>query len=678
MLLLSRVFDIARECGRARSQPARKRVNCVGEPPRKRLARGSTRSSTDREAWLATGETSEFESIRFRILGVLDAEVGDRALELGGGKQRAVLAALLLRAEDVVPDERLVDEIWGDSPPPSAAHSLEVYISRLRQTFAPYGVSLERRGGGFRIGLGEAVLDARVFEELVEEASDAAAAGDDTRAAAVARQALGLWDGPVVAGVPLHLDGRADAERLDEVRARAFEIRIDADLALGRHAELVSELRRLVEAHPHRERLVAQLMVALYRSGRQAEALAAYERTRRVLMDDLGIQPGPELQRLSGQIVRHEPGLAAPAPVTTVRAEPAVSTGRRRFTPVLVVALAAVLAVAVGVAWGMRVGPGAGNTPTGTRVALVVPRPSKAGREDTYVTPFVDGLLRAAREYSLETTTLVLNESNTDPVALERVARRLRAGGGFDLVLSAGLHPASSALLSEVAGLSDARFVYVDASLRGTRVESSPSATGLRFADEKAGYLAGYLSGLIATRRAPARRERPVVSVVGGDPNPAVTALVRGFARGAREARPGIAVDIAYANSFTEQAVCERIANRQIDRGSSVVFAAAGTCGLGALSAASLRGVWGVGSDADRSYLGSHILVSTVKRIDHAVELAVRWFLQGSLPKGDVLLGLDDDAVGIVGLSPEVPPDIRRKVATVAASLRAAESAPRP
>jgi basic membrane lipoprotein Med (substrate-binding protein (PBP1-ABC) superfamily)/DNA-binding SARP family transcriptional activator len=573
--------------------------------------------------------------------------------------------------------ERLVDEIWGDSPPPSAAHSLEAYVSRLRKVLAPHGVSLERRGRGYRLGLGEAVLDARVFEGLVEEASQVAAAGGDGRATALARQALDLWRGPVLAGVPLHAGGRAGADRLEELRLRAIEIRVHADLALGRHAELVGELRRLVEENPYRERLVVQLMVALYRSGRQAEALETYERTRRVLMDDLGIRPGPELQRLSGQIVRHEPGLIVPAPVAAVRAGPAVSTRRRGVIAVLVALLATVSAVAVGVVWGL--GRGAHDSAAaGIRVALVVPRPSKVGREDAYVAPYVDSLFLAAHKYGLETKTLVVSGSGAGSAAVERAVRRLRAGDGFDLVLSAGLDRDASGLLPEAAGLSDTRFVFLDASLRGTQVERRPNVTGVQFADEKAGYLAGYLSGLVAARRGQLRRGRPVVSVVGGPRSPPVTALVRGFARGARDARPGITVLVEHSSTSTEQAVCERIANRQIDRGSTVVFAAAGTCGFGALSAASLRGVWGVGSDADRSYLGSHILASTVKRVDRAIELAVRGFVQGSLPEGDVLLGLDDDAVGISGISPEVPQEIRRKVAAVAASLRAAESAPKP
>ena len=182
-----------------------------------------------------------------------------------------------------MPAERLIDEVWGDDPPASAAHSLESYVSRLRRALFPYGVALERRGGGYRIALGGAILDSQVFEALVEQAAQALAGGEETRAASIAKEALGLWHGPVLADVTLNLESRAEAERLDELLSRAFEIRVDADLALGRHGELVGELRRLVEETPYRERLVAQFMVALYRSGRHVEALEVYERTRRDL-----------------------------------------------------------------------------------------------------------------------------------------------------------------------------------------------------------------------------------------------------------------------------------------------------------------------------------------------------------------------------------------------------------
>ena len=150
-------------------------------------------------------------------------------LDLGGRKQRAVLAALLLRRDEVVPVERLFDEVWGDELPASAAHSLESYVSRLRRALSPYGVVVERRGGGYRIDLGGAVLDSQVFEALVDQAAQALAAGDHPRAASVAKEALGLWHGPVLADVTLHLENRAEAERLDELargRSRSASTRI--------------------------------------------------------------------------------------------------------------------------------------------------------------------------------------------------------------------------------------------------------------------------------------------------------------------------------------------------------------------------------------------------------------------------------------------------------------------
>ena len=586
-----------------------------------------------------------------------------------------MLGALLLRAGEVVSDVRLVDEIWDQRPPPSAAHSLEAYVSRLRHELAPHGVSLERRGGGYRIDIGSAILDSQAFVALTEEACTVASAGDYERAAAIANDALDLWRGPVLAGVPVHLDG-AGTQHLDEVRFQAIEAYADANLTLGRHRELVGELRRLVDENPYREELVARLMLALYRSGRQAEALEQYESTRRLLTDDLGIQPGPELQRLSGQIVRHEHGLTLPS---TAASPPGWTRRTHRLVGALalVVIVAALAAAVVGLTWGSDAGEPTGTAAAGTRVALVLPRAPQAGHEDTFVTPFVNGLLRAAREYELDTRTFVVDEFQPSPARLKTIRHELRMGD-FDLVFWAGFGRAASELLPLVRRLPTTRFVYVDASLEGTPIEDAPNATALTFADDGAGFLAGYLAGLVPGRRSPSGRRNSIVSVIGGYPIPQVTALIEGFARGARKARPGIAVRVDYSRTFVDQSVCERIANRQIDRGSTVIFAPAGTCGLGALSAAALRGVWGVGADADRSYLGSHILVSTFKRHDRAVELAVMWFVMGTLPAGDVVLGLDDDAVGITGISPEVSPQERTSVAQLAASVRNAEAMPNP
>ena len=214
--------------------------------------------------------------IELGILGPLEVRLAGESLTPGGAKQRAVLAALLLRDEELVSVERLVDEVWGDDPPPSAAHTLESYVSRLRQLFNGHGPTLVRRGAGYSLELHGATLDSRTFVALYESATLAAAAGEPESVVQHASAALAVWRGPALADVALASAGRAEAERLEELRLRTYELRFEADLALGRHEQVVSELQTLVGQSPYRERFVAQLMLALYRSGRHAEALETY------------------------------------------------------------------------------------------------------------------------------------------------------------------------------------------------------------------------------------------------------------------------------------------------------------------------------------------------------------------------------------------------------------------
>ena len=579
-----------------------------------------------------------------------------------------MLAALLLRSGEVVPVEELIDAVWGDDPPASAAHSLQAYVSRLRQALPPGDVTLERIGRGYRLAVADTQLDRARFESLLEQAVSASTAGAHSRAAELASDALRLWTGTPLAGLPLHGAARAEVERLEELRLAGLETRIEADLALGRHAQLVAELRPLVEANLYRERLVSQLMLALYRSGRQAEAVAAYERARRALDNDLGLQPSEDLQRLSGEIVRQEAQLAVPGKTPKPPSEASSRPRRRRGLPTLLAAVIAIGAITFGTAWVVVGGGGSAAVGGSTRVALVLAKGPVAGRGDTSESPFVDGLLRADREYELDTKILILSPF---PKSVLRVAKQLRTGH-YDLVLATS--DLEATLSPEVQDLPATKFAFIDAALRGTSLAGSANATGLPFEDVEAGVLAGYLSGLVVSEAAKRHGHRPIVSVVGGGRVPAVAALVQGFARGAHKASSRIVVRVEYSNTFDAQPSCEAIANRQIDHGSTLVYAPAGDCGFGGLSAAALRGVWGVGADADLSYLGSHILASTVKRYDRAVLFAVRWFVEGSLPRGrDVPLGIDDEAVGIAGISPEVSPRIRRKVARLAAALRRAE-----
>jgi DNA-binding SARP family transcriptional activator/basic membrane lipoprotein Med (substrate-binding protein (PBP1-ABC) superfamily) len=648
--------------------------------PHVRLGESSNRLSNEESTWFPT-RTSESARVHFRILGALEAEVGQDTVDLGGPKQRAVLAALLLRPGEVVPDARLTDEIWGDRPPASAAHGLEAYASKLRQALAPHGVPIERKGGGYRIDLGDARVDAEIFAALVDEAARASTVGDDTRAAALARQALELWSGPVLAGTTLNVDGLAEAERLEELRFRALELRIDADLALGRHGALVGELRQLVEANPYREHLVAQLMVALYRSGRQAEALEVYERTRRALDEDLGLRPSKDLQRLTGQILRQEDVLREPAPRESGREErPA-----RRRRGVVAVALGGALAAAtVALTLALTIPSDAQvNDGDATRVALIrMWPPSGVGDQETGWRPFVDGLLRAERQHDIETEIIDLfpsrpPEGGFEPGSehdVERLAKRLRSGN-FDLVLwPLGL---TGPNFYDVVPLNaQSRFIFLDYCCVGDpALAGALNATALTLHADRAAHLAGYLSGLMeARRRLPEGRRHMVSTIVGEAGFPQERSWEVGFAAGARRALPDVEVRSDYSGNYENPKICERIANEQIDAGSGVVFAGASDCGLGALSAAAIRGVWGVAAGEDRSSLGSHILASATKRTDRLVELSVSWYLEGRLPAGeDVGLGLAEEAVGLVGISPNVPPDIRAKVAKEASRLRALE-----
>jgi YVTN family beta-propeller protein len=248
--------------------------------------------------------------MEFRILGPLEGTDKGRPLPLGARKQRALLAVLLLQRGAVVSTDRLVDELWGEQPPPTAVKSLQVYVSQLRKVLGE-GV-LETRGRGYLLLLAADQLDGERFEGLLELGRELFAAGDTRGAAAVLRDALGLWRGPPLADFAYEPFAQPEIARLEELRLTALEMRIDADLALGRHAELVSELEALTRQHPLREGLRFQLMLALYRSGRQADALEGYQHARTALVTELGLDPSRELQELEQAILRQDPELDAP------------------------------------------------------------------------------------------------------------------------------------------------------------------------------------------------------------------------------------------------------------------------------------------------------------------------------------------------------------------------------
>jgi DNA-binding SARP family transcriptional activator len=247
--------------------------------------------------------------VEFRILGPLEVVEAGRSLPLGGKRQRALLALLLTRANQVVSSDRLIDELWGERPPKAARNTIQFYVSRLRRMLAPHEV-IATRPPGYLIQIEPEQLDLHRFESLAGEGRRALAEGRAGEAASTLREALALWRAPALADVASEPFAEAEIARLEELRLATLELRIEADLALGHHAELVGELEAMTAEHPLRERLQAQLMLALYRSGRQAEALDVYQRTRRTLVEELGIEPGPALQELEHAILRQDPSIA--------------------------------------------------------------------------------------------------------------------------------------------------------------------------------------------------------------------------------------------------------------------------------------------------------------------------------------------------------------------------------
>ena len=299
------------------------------------------------------------------MLGRLEAYYDDVELDLGPPKQRAVLALLLLSANRVVSTERLIDDLWGDSPPSTARAALQVYVAGLRKALGNGGASVRTRAPGYVIELDPGALDLDRFTQLRAEARESS---DPEHRAAVLHEALMLWRDAPLPELRTEPFSTAAVPQLDQLRLAALEERIDADLALGRDAALVMELESLVAEHPYRERLRAQLMLALYRSGRQADALDAYQAGRRVLQDELGLDPGKELRDLEAAILRQDEALAPARQAPAAEPDQSPSTRRLSRRAVIAAGLGGLAAVTLGVGVTAVRSRGSGGTlvPTGS------------------------------------------------------------------------------------------------------------------------------------------------------------------------------------------------------------------------------------------------------------------------------------------------------------------------
>jgi DNA-binding SARP family transcriptional activator len=272
----------------------------------------------------------------YRILGPLEALDGERRLQLGGARQRSVLALLLLHGNEALTRDLIIDRLWGEEPPATAAKVLQNCISALRKELPGGTDTLRTVSGAYTLALDTDELDRDRFERLVAEGRAALSEDQHAEAAEQLRRALGLWRGAPLSDFTYERFAQEEITRLEELQVAAVEDRIEADLALGRHDELAPELEALVTRHPLRERLRRQLMLALYRAGRQAEALEAYRAARRTMLAELGLEPGRGLQDLERAILAQDPALDGPAPRRVARAGPGgARPGRLAASPLV-------------------------------------------------------------------------------------------------------------------------------------------------------------------------------------------------------------------------------------------------------------------------------------------------------------------------------------------------------
>jgi DNA-binding SARP family transcriptional activator len=458
--------------------------------------------------------------MRYLVLGPLELRNGTDPVALPQGRQRLLLAVLLLNANQVLSSDRLIEELWGESPPPTANRSLHNMVSALRKQLPPD--TLLTRGHGYRLQVGADELDAERFEQLARSGRAALDAGDPQRASEQLGDALALWRGSPLTDLAYEPAVQQAVGRLEERRLAVLEDRIEADLARGRHTEILPELDALVAEHPLRERLVGARMLALYRSGRQADALAGYRDLRERLDVELGLQPGPALQRLDPGVLEHDAELGVPD-----RLPRAPQRARRRL-PLIAIGGAALVSVAVAAALLRHddSGPEASAATTGSVVAAIDPATNRvADRFPVGSTPVaITAGAGAAWTVNADDQTISKIDARTkrvrtfgtDTIPLDVAAgeRALWVVGGERTEVVAP--PATLTGIDDATGDALVRTSIPPTS--GQTVRGPPSSVAAAGGGVWAIGRTGWLRGLdVATGRTRTLRRADVYSIAGGD-----------------------------------------------------------------------------------------------------------------------------------------------------------------
>jgi DNA-binding SARP family transcriptional activator/basic membrane lipoprotein Med (substrate-binding protein (PBP1-ABC) superfamily) len=607
--------------------------------------------------------------MEFRLLGPLEVAEDGRLIPLGGSRARALLALLLLHRNEVVPVDRIVDELWGGQPPKTAGQVVRVYVSQLRKSLEP-GRSdgppqvLVTQGSGYALKVDRGEVDVERFDELRTEGRRLLDAGEAAQAADALGEALTLWRGTPLQDFAYEAFAHSEIMRLEELRLATLEDLFDAQLAAGRDSELVADLEQLVETNPLRERLRWQLMLALYRSGRQADALETYQRGRRLLVDELGLEPSETLRQLETQILQHDSGLDRPS---APEAPAGAKTRSRRATRLGVAAALFGIAAIAGLLIAATTDSGRRRPSTASlRVALVDPGQRDATSADPLATEPINGLRAAAEQFGFRPKILYGGDGDA-------FLQKIKVAARTNQLVIVGPTPATEldALSELTRSFPGTRFLVPDSVHDPyAHFARQPNVTGVNFHDYENGELGGYFAALMT-------HGRQVVSAVGGEPTQSVQNLINGFKAGAARARPHIRVRVRYTGSFEDQSLCAAAAERQLNNGSKVIFDAAGDCGFGVLTAVADDGsAWALAVDSNPSNITDRILGAVVKNVGFETRRVVTLFAAGQLPGGhDLQFDFANRGIALVGIRKGVPQSVKRKLVVFQGKLESHDKA---